>query len=573
MSVRFVKHPTVESGVFNSTNNRMRVKIQVGPGNAYNMKDSYAIFNITPDGNGVKPDNTEAGSGDPVFSWKFGNQGGDEYLPSCVIRHCKLISEKKGILESNIERNLWNQTMSKYMHDKEQFDSMKMYGFGSEVDKEYATYANHFLNIVNNGNIKSSQRAANVIIPLSDFFELGKQEVINYNEVGDLEMEFELETLNQVFTDNRYLHWDNTPSYACADITPSTTAEQKTLRLSQNYSSVLTCPFTKSANQKCIIQFTSGGNVQHVITTIDAATDFTRTGGGIVTILMASNVFPQAACTNITVRKFNDGLGLAGNNSAEVVQFANLASDGKVLTTQIAMSTSNTPFYVGMPITITYLDATPEQQVTRRMITKIEVNGGDATKLDITVDGTDDIPVCSQVYAQQTQSKAQIDGTGSPRPIINRADIVIVEEKGIPKTPIQYEKIMVEAFNLPAAVSYFEKVYQLDAGTQRIVLMNKYNDLLSEIQQLSNYRLYYDNKSNTDRNVVVREPLYYDRILRAFGGDVKCLEEVNNDHIIADLVLSENPAPMLQVQMQANNGQNLGTGGILYLFKLVPTML
>lgn len=90
------------------------------------------------------------------------------------------------------------------------------------------------------------------------------------------------------------------------------------------------------------------------------------------------------------------------------------------------------------------------------------------------------------------------------------------------------------------------------------------------MQNVANYRLYYDTESNTNTNIVPKSGLYYDRILRAYGPAIRELDENQNEFIITDRVESSNPSPQLMVRIRATNGNDLGSSEMLYLMKYVP---
>lgn len=558
---RFVKYPTVESGPFNpESNNRFRVKIDTDNGNCYNLKNSYLLLNVQPDGNGTAPAIYTVG-GDPVFSFQFGN-GADyrqKYLPSCVIENCRLISDKVGVLESNVKRNLYTQTLKNYLYDAEQQKSLIKYGFSSDQNIETSAVNLPFLNQSKLGAGVSTQRPSNVIVPLSDLFQLGNYECIPKAKVGQLELEFELENNVNLFTDALSLNGSAT-EYACDDATPANADQQKTITITEVFHDIRECPFRKG--QPVIVNYKVGAHDRHNITTI-ANTDFTINAGKI-TIRTSDDALDQAACTNIKIAAFYENPELETTN---FIKMEDTAGGNTDLITTRNMTAAQSPFWVGMLLYITGLNATPARVVETRMVTTINEGGG---KVVLTVDGAN-LDVLTKVYVQGVNSNP----AGRPKPIVNRADVVLCEEpvpKDYTNMDIEYEKVTVEPFNKPDGLSYFEKVYHLDQGCNKFVLMNHVQSLFSEMQHLSSYRLYYDNKSNTSRAVVPRTSLYYDRILRSFGKKTNSLDEDENQTIVSDLVLAERSDPNLMVQMRATAGQNLGNGHILYLYKHVPTI-
>lgn len=134
-------------------------------------------------------------------------------------------------------------------------------------------------------------------------------------------------------------------------------------------------------------------------------------------------------------------------------------------------------------------------------------------------------------------------------------------------------KIAVEPKNLPNSISFFEHMFKLDMGTQRILMLCIKDTLISNMQNVDYYRLYYDGESNTTSNIVPKSGLYYDRILRSWGSAIRDLKELQNEFIITDSVQTNNPDPQMMVRIRATAGNNLGSSEMLYLMKYIPVQV
>lgn len=468
MASRYLKSSTQQSPPFNnSSNDRLNIKFDCGKGNAYNLQESYLLVNCQPDGVGTNPTaGVEVGSTAGVWNFQFGDRNGNSYLPSCIVENVKVKSGPKGVIESNIKRNALVQTMLYRTTDAEQRSSMIKYGMGNSVNIDTAVWDTPFLTRAKTGATASTVKPTDVIIPLSDLCELGKNRYVPWRNVGPLELELELENNIQIFTDYRRLTGTGFP-HACAD-QDTNALPRNTVTLSADNASVLDVPFTGTTDQKVIVHWTSGGNAQHAMTTIAGATDFTIAANK-VTMTLTDNVLPATtACTAITISTFDDD---STKNELKVVNLANLGGAGKVLTTFSAMlpTDSDFPFYVGQMVVVNYV-AAGATAVTTRKITTIAVNGGDPTKTDLTVDGTATIPACGEVYVYQSLSKALEANGSSPRITINRVDLVYAQIPDSGASNLVINKIAVEPYNLPNTTAYFERIFRLDSVVRRELL-------------------------------------------------------------------------------------------------------
>ena len=159
------------------------------------------------------------------------------------------------------------------------------------------------------------------------------------------------------------------------------------------------------------------------------------------------------------------------------------------------------------------------------------------------------------------------------------------EFKRLKNQPIEYSKLVLEANNR-SAISFYEKVYHMPAGTNKVILLNLPNvttdqptrlvptvqSLLSVDANLDKYRLSVDNIPTTDKDITYDSSLFRDRIYRALGREIRSLKDLRNGDvdIIAELILTANEFPLLDVRMDASSGNTL-SASVVYLYNHVTS--
>lgn len=573
MAQRLVKFSSTESGTFNTnTNPRFHIKVTSDNTKQYNMADSYLLLNVQPDGIG----SITAGSGAPagsLFSMQFGEVdagfGTVYYTPSCMIRNCKMKTDKQGILEENRDRSVFTQSLNRLRLDPETLQSMEKYGYGYSRSQRGAS-GKLFVN-----QLGGTVQANNVMIPLSELFESGKLPALPYGKVGDIEFEFEMETNN-----NQQLMIDQVPlvgllpqnTFACDN---GLAATLNSVVLTGPFASLNLCPVQKGDTVLIQYQETVGGVNKRVIAQI-TNDDFTIALGHI-TVTLPANTLTAANRDHVTLTV------LHGMNEFMVFDDFTAIATGDVVdfTTRLPMTVADCPLYVNAPINILYNNnAGAVRSTTARVAAIAQAAAPNADKLQITIkDVAAAINVIAtesirSIFVKSIPSQAVTVGTRltSPRPQIQKAEIVMVEEMIDPKTskdPIKFNIVKLETFNKPD-VSTFQKVYFLDQGTKNIFVMNCQDRLLSNQSNFLSYRLYYDNKSSTSVPVLGTSALYKDRIMRTMSTEINNMILPPNFFLVADVVQVETAQPILQVNLNAT--ANMGNS-IQYLFKLIPVTI
>jgi hypothetical protein len=185
--------------------------------------------------------------------------------------------------------------------------------------------------------------------------------------------------------------------------------------------------------------------------------------------------------------------------------------------------------------------------------------------------------------------------TKEPTYTVNTAELVLwkIDYSGNKKyqeyknQPIAYNKLVLEANNRLEASS-FEKVYQLPDNTRKIEIFNQSNvvqpfvrlvspltqTLMSTDLHLNSYRLSLDNIPTTDTDIVKESSLHKDRIFRTLGQDLRTFDAMTVDDVFyaGELVLTDNPRPLLDVRETANDGETLHAS-VMYVYSHQETIV
>lgn len=568
MTSRIFKIPSVQSGPFDSVNSRLSFKVETDPSSSYIMDDSYLLMNVEPTTRGTDPAGYVPGNNPPIYSQSFGTLGGASYHPAVMIKNARLNSSTKGNLESNNDINLLRQSMFFYENDREMRTTLVKDGYSDEGDESNDNYQLPFVNQQKVGNVMSTVKSADVRIPLKYLYQLGDYD-LPQKKVGDLEFHLELEGSRPLFgyTDN--LAGGNV-AYDCEDVVVDTGADANSDRrvtITQQFINGALSPYR--IGQTVLVKWTVGGFTKQGIRKVReihfAGNLFSYIleavqGAGDAIYANGDNV------TNVSIEVFSDLSNTSERRT--VLGVKSLQNTNNVIVWKHCESETDHPFYVGQLVRLSVGVDNGDIANIDRMITAIAFANNEIT---LTVDGvamlgTNDDYVGTIRALKGAASLSQLK--------INRAELVMVTDKVTSTGNIEYEKLMVEPINKPDQ-STFERVYTLDRGTRRIAFVNNTQDVLASLNpNLGSYRMYYDNKSNTDTPVGFRSPLYYDRLLRFFGPFCNDLEEIQDlsESIVVDLVNTDNPEPQLLLQLNATAGNTLGDS-ILYLWKYVETTI
>jgi len=574
---RLLKFPSHESGTFSPQNNRLSFKLNAGSDEIYNLKDSYLLLNFQADGNGT----TNPVNG--IGSFQLGN-GQVLYLPHCLVRNAQLVSSKAGILESVQNLNNFTTTMATYFNDNEMLDAKRKIGYSMDNSLD----GSPFLPLVSqkkSGNVLSTQASRNLMIPLSDLFELGAYEALSAQRLGELEVKLELEQTAPLLTDALAL--DNSNPYGVFPCDNMADANSTLVTITQTFGSLQNCPIQRG--QRVFITYTTAA--PNTLFTFATVSDVNITfAAGKVTLTFPNNtVLAAGVKTAVTIRvagsnSLTDNSPLEKQTRAEVTR---PVDDNHIVTTRSYNSFDESPFYVGMPITVARSAAGANIANVNTIITEIVASGNFPNTLILTVANA--VAAAASIYCYTTPLP---NAAAYPSWKINIASLMLAIEKApkdIEKMPIVYKQKRVEMYNRPQGSS-FQKVWDLLPNCERVMFLNIIgNRLPARETQLSQYRMYWDNVPNTTKAISVDENpaansfyksgLYYDRILRAWGASINMLREeywatatrgnagYYNTSILTDIVPKSGCRQLLLTE-DAVPGQNLEASN-LYLVQWV----
>jgi hypothetical protein len=599
--LRIYKNISVQSGPFNTVNRRVTFREDLAENETIDHSKSYFIANVSITGATEFDGITFTGDPDnlPAHGYTFGNGFPDagldkdviddravyqplscQYSASCLVQNSLLDSFTKGNLESNRNINFLSQTMDEYIKDvlSVKNDTWK----GSYVTQNSVVpphFTTHFTDMNWTGGVLSTDKSANVIIPMDDLYMLGNEEMPYM--LGNLTYQLELENQDQVVMEyHQYTgasNWYDRPSVLCENVADTTGNENTLTLIVEN---------RIFENDNIVIRWTQeviGTGVLESFIKYLSSGEFQIIGNQI---LFDENLFDAGLSLSlISVQAYNGGVLLLDES----------ITAGNAITLPNVTRPDEIPFYVGERIVVSYScdlagDGVAARQELYRTITAIEytpATGG----IIITVDGDpllveDDDGANYSSFLWTPLLKTQ------PTYTINEIQLVTWRLnygnneafKQMKNQPILYDKLVVEPFNRPQTTQ-FQKVYNLPVGTRKHLFLNKMTTLLSNDRNLFSWRQYLDQIPTTDRDVENAQPLHKDKLMRFLGNDLRSLLGVPQNaqdaqslgfigvSLIAELNQSGDPAPMLDLRQQCrvasgniNDPSNLLDESMLYLY-------
>ena len=177
--------------------------------------------------------------------------------------------------------------------------------------------------------------------------------------------------------------------------------------------------------------------------------------------------------------------------------------------------TYESPYYVGMKVAMT--STTPGVAAARtRIITKISRYADPVTQVE-----TGQLAIELDASFTDLGDNATFDGLlngvapDSIRKLINNAELVLHVVESPSKVPksLTYTTITTEHDN-GGNQQVFNKVYQIEPNVSTLYVMFP-TDVVSRNAILSKYRFAFDGEEDSNRDIVVADPLHYERLNRA----------------------------------------------------------
>lgn len=595
--LRIYKKNSEEIGNYTVTNNIMNFEDDVQATDLYDYQNSYLQLNtnIVAGLNGnlngqavVKlyclGDNTpDTGNGGMKFT---------PYTPSCLIMNDKLQSTNynigiKGLIESNRKLNFMQHNLNSFLEDSETKQSRDYYTGSMSLDLSLGTSAATFpfSTLLKNGANTSTNNPCNVIVPLKEVLPSFGNKVLP-SWIGNLKHTYTLENRKHIIGEvNPLSIFEDTYSKVdflrFEDFTVAAGTNENQIDLTLPFSTLSQLQAYTSANLKVAA-------VLGLTYTVAAAAAAERNRSRLVTIAANGITFLGNVCTivfpanntgfadtevvtngklHLNMMPLRD-IGGANVNTLQTVAASNFLLD------------STFPLYVGAGVHLYYLDpATPEYISTYRLITQIIVDPANPNGRQLTVNGAAIPQNSTNVFLSFDgcyDGQSSDDGTVAGRYasyMIDEAELVSWHLQGVanqPTAPIIFNKYDLLPMNRQVTAQ-FQNTYQLPDGgvVKTIMLMNEISsngNLIASDPNLQDYRLAFDNTPTTDRNVATNSPMYYDRIYKSLGGDIQNLDIDPNSNIIMENNNTSNSTPLLDVQMNATDGNTLAENSILNLF-------
>ena len=652
--LRIYKNISRQSGAFNKVNNRIDFQEFLAEGEVIDNSRSYLDLTTgvtgysTFDGFGNLPN----GSPDPVFAWYFGENQPDfglisdnvserqtstdkfrgnwtndvKYSPSSIVMHSRLDSFTKGNLESNRDINFLRETLRYYLKNDAQNSSDTWKGWGYDVNSTLGNfnrnanqglqeldkpYGFHFGKINFFGNLPSTQGNAHVIVPLSDIFQLGKEEM-SY-KLGRLDTHIELDNKNQILAEwNKYpgnLHWGEggraINGQDCVNVNNAVGGFADVVMTADNNGYIAVGDWvilTANYDDPSSVNGNSFLNRLQV-TAVGGAGNRTLSFGLIQAFPTQLNAVGDIALfTNVTVTKYNGSVAGLDSRVKALNNYVYIANNQNT-----EYPPDNAKFFVGQQVCIEY-NSYDNNLISSNRVTRIitdirQVAGGlpipavgdNPLGMDpyreytrITVNGAP-LPQAYGFYAYplpnplvnpnpdpvlQVLSTAFIwaPKTGTrPSFTVEEAEMVVWKrlvgvQNALVNQSLMYQKLMVEVQNRTSTTRW-DKTYNLPMNTQRFLFLNKLTSLISNDRNLESWRMYLDQNPTVYTEVVQEGTLSLDRIIQWFGSSLRSLSHIPRLEvaeegfkgvcILPELNRTTNPAPMLDIRQTARRVNSL----------------
>ena len=459
LTTRIVKIPARQAGPYGTGSNRINVTI---PSNMIcDLSKSFleAEINI----------NTTGGTGVYNVNLQYGGNKDDPVYNVALFKNCRLSSDQLGNIEetqdvNHLRTNLNHLQMSRSEQLSLSYNSLR------QLTNRYGQKCGIFRQLNGEGTVPSVQQLGRVPVPLSQLFGMGDIDEVDTSVTGELNIEVELD-----FNISSALMDDNT-QYPCngaggADnivLTGATTARN----------------FPFSIGQGVFFLKDSGGDRIGFRTITDI-----NQGTNTITF----NAALPGTLTNITVQKA-DWRGAADmNDSATVVLNG------------VYENLNDSPFWVGQRVETSGTVGAADVDTANIISIERSSAGVVTIILDSPTTGGAITDVIIRPYLEGVSSQLSFESINLV--LHEKMEASVDHSGGYRIYSYQTEKsngnsnqIYNGSFNLPPRCI-------------NAVLMNKVaNQLYSQNNDVTDYRLVLDNNNLTDRPVVVEESLYYDEL-------------------------------------------------------------
>jgi len=183
---------------------------------------------------------------------------------------------------------------------------------------------------------------------------------------------------------------------------------------------------------------------------------------------------------------------------------------------------ADSPFWVGMPVVVNYTftraPAAPEDAVYNTTIREIEyvrsdLNPDNEKRLKITLETAfQNVPEASDVFTAITLSGQSAEPYGGLVFSVDYAEIILQETDPVKMDGMVFTTYTLQETNGYGSQNWAEQFICEPSAYNIMALALNENDLLTQKDEVKQFRIRVNNVDATDRDVVIGSPLYLDRI-------------------------------------------------------------
>jgi hypothetical protein len=489
----------------------------------------------------------------------FTNQGGDEvtenvflgyvdeddieevnYTPACLIKHCKLQCEKKGLLEENRYINVLNQTLENITKESQDHVGSYLTGRSDPILLDRDT------------------KKANLQVPLSDILGVGNVAEFPVEWMGKLQLQLEFENQNT-------LAYQKPQGFALEDIEMQNVTNTSGSVAPVN--SLTTVPIFGTTGTNVTQFFPPGVECSFTFTRSDQGTPTTVSrvvesavlnSDKTVTLTLASSLTNLPNGVNVTGITLND-------NGVDNVAMNDVDSGDNHLV--LVQGSTNVEFNVNDSIAISYSTTAGGVTTYDILLTKVVEVDDSGTQPEYTIE--DELP-----DGDVTDIRVVEHNWASLNWIIQKVNLVLYSLPGKKAEPtLAYITYHVEMDNMLATTDY-RRQFDTEENTDKAMMLTPTNTLVSTIDSATSFRVSVDNIDTTNRDVFIDyindNTLYYDRLIQNMDGVVSL--NLINDNTRLFLIPQQMPTDgmrhVLNVRLYSDLPQGM-QAKVVYLFKKV----
>jgi hypothetical protein len=219
-----------------------------------------------------------------------------------------------------------------------------------------------------------------------------------------------------------------------------------------------------------------------------------------------------------------DSLDFANPLFKQMVDISGVTTEIFTVTSSVKYEDlADSPFWVGMPVVVNYTftraPAGPEDAVYNTTIREIEYIRSDLVvpdnekRLKITLETAfQNVPEASDVFTAITLSGQSAQPYGGLVFSVDYAEIVLQETDPVKMDGMVFTTYTLQETNGYGSQSWAEQFICEPSAYNIMALALNENDLLTQKDEIKQFRIRVNNVDSTDRDVVVGSPLYLDRI-------------------------------------------------------------